>query len=76
MVLEGEESPEQLRINVCSPNGTTLKAVDVLMEKDFRGIVEEAFDAGKFTTMNNSDYLLIEFYPDDDFTNYGGIIDC
>jgi pyrroline-5-carboxylate reductase len=45
MVLEGEESPEQLRINVCSPNGTTLKAVDVLMEKDFRGIVEEAFDA-------------------------------
>jgi pyrroline-5-carboxylate reductase len=45
MVLEGEESPEQLRINVCSPNGTTLKAVDVLMEKDFRGIIEEAFDA-------------------------------
>ena len=45
MVLEGTESPEQLRINVCSPNGTTLKAVDVLMEKDFRGIVEEAFDA-------------------------------
>ncbi len=45
MVLDGEESPEQLRINVCSPGGTTLKAVDVLMEKDFRGVVEEAFDA-------------------------------
>ena len=45
MVLFDEESPEQLRINVCSPGGTTLKAVDVLMEKDFREIVEEAFDA-------------------------------
>lgn len=45
MVLEGEESPEQLRINVCSPNGTTLKAVEVLMEKDFESVVEDAFDA-------------------------------
>ena len=45
MVLEDTESPEQLRINVCSPGGTTLKAVDVLMEKEFREIVEEAFDA-------------------------------
>lgn len=45
MVLLDEESPEQLRINVCSPGGTTLKAVDVLMEKNFREIIEEAFDA-------------------------------
>lgn len=45
MVLQEEESPEQLRINVCSPGGTTLKAVDVLLEKRFREITEEAFDA-------------------------------
>ena len=30
--------------------------------------MEEAFDAGKFTTMNHSDYLMIEFYPDDDYS--------
>ena len=29
--------------------------------------MEEAFEAGQLTTMNNSNYLLIEFYPDDDY---------
>lgn len=45
MVLAGSDSPEQLRVNVCSPGGTTLKAVEVLMERDFEGITAEAFDA-------------------------------
>lgn len=30
--------------------------------------MEEAFDEGKLTTMNHSDYLMIEFYPDDDYS--------
>lgn len=30
--------------------------------------MEEAFDEGRLTTMNHSDYLLIEFYPDDDYS--------
>ena len=29
--------------------------------------MEEVFDAGMLTTLNHSDYLLIEFYPDDDY---------
>ena len=45
MVLSEEDSPEQLRINVCSPGGTTIEAVDSLMEDGFMDIVEKAFDA-------------------------------
>ena len=45
MVLSQEDSPEQLRINVCSPGGTTIEAVNKLFEKDFPAVVEEAFDA-------------------------------
>lgn len=33
----------------------------------FFGDMEEAFDEGVLTTMNGSDYLLIEYYPDDDW---------
>ena len=29
--------------------------------------IEEAFEAGQLNTMNGSNYLLIEFYPDDDY---------
>jgi len=29
--------------------------------------MEEAFEAGQLNTMNGSNYLLIEFYPDDDY---------
>lgn len=45
MVLTSEDSPEQLRINVCSPGGVTIKAVETLQENDFEQIVEKAFDA-------------------------------
>ncbi|MDR3072198.1 MAG: pyrroline-5-carboxylate reductase [Clostridiales Family XIII bacterium] len=45
MVLENSESPEQLRINVCSPGGTTIEAVNVLLEKNFMEIVKEGMNA-------------------------------
>lgn len=45
MVLENDISPEQLRINVCSPGGTTIEAVNKLFEKDFEGTVKQGFQA-------------------------------
>jgi pyrroline-5-carboxylate reductase len=45
MVLESGTDPLQLRINVCSPGGTTIEAVKVLEEKEFIGIVEKAAGA-------------------------------
>lgn len=45
MVLESPESPEQLRINVCSPNGTTIEAVNTLFENGFTDKVKEGFEA-------------------------------
>jgi len=45
MVLESPESVEQLRINVCSPNGTTIEAVDKLFENGFMDKVKEGFQA-------------------------------
>ena len=30
--------------------------------------LEEAYDAGRIQTMNDTDYLLIEFYPDDEYS--------
>ena len=45
MVLESEESVEQLRINVCSPNGTTIEAVNKLFDNGFMDDVREGFQA-------------------------------
>lgn len=45
MVLESSESIEQLRINVCSPNGTTIEAVNKLFENGFMEKVKEGFQA-------------------------------
>ena len=45
MVLESEKTPEQLRIDVCSPGGTTIEAVDALLENGFRDDVSEGFQA-------------------------------
>jgi len=45
MVLETGISPEQLRINVCSPGGTTIEAVNALFENGFQGNVAEGFQA-------------------------------
>lgn len=45
MVLESPETLEQLRINVCSPNGTTIEAVNRLFENGFMDKVKEGFQA-------------------------------
>ena len=45
MVLETGISPEQLRINVCSPGGTTIEAVHKLQDENFEGIVKAGFQA-------------------------------
>lgn len=45
MVLESLETVEQLRINVCSPNGTTIEAVNKLFENGFMDKVKEGFQA-------------------------------
>lgn len=45
LVLNSEESLEQLRVNVCSPNGTTIEAVNKLFENGFMDKVKEGFQA-------------------------------
>lgn len=45
MVLESEDSIEQLRINVCSPGGTTIEAVNKLFENGFMEKTMEGFQA-------------------------------
>lgn len=45
MVLENEESLEQLRINVCSPGGTTIEAVRKLLENGFMNDVKQGMQA-------------------------------
>ncbi len=45
MVLESDESPEQLRINVCSPGGTTIEAVEKLNKLGFDDVVRQGFMA-------------------------------
>ena len=45
MVLQTGESPEQLRINVCSPGGTTIEAVKVLQDNGFEEKVAQGFRA-------------------------------
>ena len=45
LVMESEESLEQLRINVCSPGGTTIEAVKCLEANGFMEDVREAFQA-------------------------------
>lgn len=45
MVLETGVDPAQLRINVCSPGGTTIEAVNTLKEKGFGELVESGVQA-------------------------------
>ena len=45
MVLESKDSLDQLRINVCSPGGTTIEAVNKLFENGFMDDVKEGFQA-------------------------------
>lgn len=45
MVMESDETPDQLKKNVCSPNGTTIEAVNVLEQEGLYEIVAKAMDA-------------------------------
>jgi len=45
MVLEAGEDPKQLRINVCSPGGTTIEAVAELQKRKFAETIEAGFQA-------------------------------
>jgi len=45
MVLETGIDPVQLRINVCSPGGTTMEAVKKLKENGFEKNIQEGFQA-------------------------------
>ena len=45
MVMESSQPPEQLRINVCSPGGTTIEAVGSLTANNFEQIVMQGFQA-------------------------------
>ncbi|KAK5108116.1 hypothetical protein LTR62_008770 [Meristemomyces frigidus] len=45
MLVEGSESPSQLRKNVTSPNGTTQAALESFESSEFAGIVDKAVRA-------------------------------
>ncbi|MDD2217796.1 MAG: pyrroline-5-carboxylate reductase [Eubacteriales bacterium] len=45
MVLQSDIDIEQLRINVCSPGGTTIEGVNALFDAGFGDIVKSAFRA-------------------------------
>ena len=45
MVLQTGMDPVQLRINVCSPGGTTIEAVNKLKENGFEEKIQEGFQA-------------------------------
>ncbi len=45
MVLETGIDPGQLCVNVCSPGGTTIEAVNFLKEQGFKELIEGGFQA-------------------------------
>ena len=45
LLAEGEDAPEQLRMNVTSPGGTTAEALKVFEERGLRDIFQEAIRA-------------------------------
>lgn len=59
MVLENDISPEQLRINVCSPGGTTIEAVEVLKANRFEDKVKAGFNAAVTKSKKNDKIRVI-----------------
>ena len=47
MVVEGSDTPTQLRENVTSPNGTTHAALEKMRAANFDGIVRTAIKAAR-----------------------------
>ncbi len=45
LMLETQKSPEQLRQEVCSPGGSTIKGVESLIDNNFEDIVKQAVNA-------------------------------
>ena len=45
MVLQSDKTPEELKIAVCSPGGSTIEGVKVLESESFKEITENAIDA-------------------------------
>ena len=45
LAMESDDDPLQLRINVCSPGGTTIEAVKVFEEKGLMDIIKEGMEA-------------------------------
>ena len=54
MVLKTDIDPEQLCINVCSPGGTTIEAVESLKADGFEESIEKAFQAAVDKSKNMS----------------------
>ena len=45
LVLESGKHPEQLKDEVCSPGGTTIRGVAALEQRGFRGAILDALNA-------------------------------
>ena len=45
MMLESGKTPEELKVMVTSPGGTTLAALNVFEQRNFVDIILEAFEA-------------------------------
>ncbi len=57
IALESDESPEQLRNRVTSPNGTTQKAIETFEAGDFTQLVSKALHAAKARSEEMSQQL-------------------
>ena len=57
MVLQTGESPEDLRIKVCSPGGTTIEAVKKFQELGFEDVIIEAMKVGNSNPCKTIDHL-------------------
>lgn len=45
LLLQSNESPNDLRVKVCSPKGSTIEGVEVLLNSDFEKIIDKTVNA-------------------------------